>query len=162
MRWLIFSGLMQNYFPIFWGFKFSTNLMWRISLMLPRKFQASLVQGFAKGTALGEIGLDSSSFYSSTGSIITCWAVANALSFSTESVMRFSPLMFVGRTPQKFFTSCKFKNSSSASLQSGMNLTSWSSIALMLLKMKVVKTVQLKISFSSSIFFEAQLNNELS
>ena len=47
MRWLIFSGLMQNSFPISQGFLFSWYLICKIAQTFPRKFFDSYVLGFA-------------------------------------------------------------------------------------------------------------------
>ena len=138
MRALIFSGRMQKILPISFGFLHSIRRMCKIALTFPKKFFDSYVQGCAIYHVLISGTFCFGRGASNWTSISWLFATQKAVSLSIESVILFSPCKFAGNTPQYEATSCKFWNSNSTSHQSGMNHMCWSSIDMMLQKMKVV------------------------
>ena len=137
---MIFSGQMQNSFPISQGFLFSTYLKWRISHTLPKKFFDSWVLGFAIFLIFRFSNVN---FLTSGGAGISIgyWQeIQNAVSLSRDSEILLSPCMLVGRTLLYYATSQRFSNSRLTSHQSTMNLICWSWIGMILQMMKVVYT----------------------
>ena len=134
-----FSGRMQNIHPISFGLSFSSYLKCKISLMFPKKFHASWVHGLATLSLLSIFFfyLKSSSSTSSSGSSRFCEAYC--LRVWTLSFITTSPVIEGQSKLPLDCTYLRLLNSASWSLSSFSNSMNYSSRALRLSKIKVVK-----------------------